>query len=90
MSLIGLYSVRDLKLGEFGNVIQHKTDADAVRSLTKFVNSGADHVMVENPADFQLYFLCSYDPESGAVESPPLPRHVVDAVSLIIPDNIRE
>lgn len=85
MSKVGLFSVKDVKVAEFGVVIQHKTDAEAVRSLTTFVNSGADHVMAQHPSDFVLYCVGSIDTESGIISPETTPRHIVDVITLINP-----
>jgi hypothetical protein len=80
-----VYSVFDRKLREYGQLITARNDLYIMRSLEDFLASSKQEMMAKYPADFDLFELASFDPESGVVEATMPPRLVANLEELVQP-----
>lgn len=77
--VLRMYSVRDSK-GEIFNVpFFKKTHGEAERDFHMLANDEKGLVS-KFPDDYDLYFIGSYDDQSGKVEALDTPQHILKAV----------
>ena len=75
-----IYSVKDVKAGNYLPPFTAGNDAVAIRSLSQIVNSGRGQ-MAEFPEDFDLYHVGEWTVETAEVVSV-IPRHVIHVINL--------
>lgn len=63
-----VYSVKDNKACSFQGCYLFTTDGVAVRALTSQTMLQGNPVLKENPEDFDLYCVGSFDEETGKLE----------------------
>jgi len=80
-----LYSILDLKSGEYDSPFRSLNDTDAMRGIVLGLRSGKP-MFARFPADFALYFVGHFDTESGALVAHPAPRHVTNIQALALSD----
>lgn len=73
----GVYAIKDLK-STFWQPFCHHNDQSATREFANMVN--ADNVVSQNPGDFELWNLGTYDDQTGTLVSSPV--FVVAATAL--------
>lgn len=76
-----IFSIRDQKAEVFNTPFFQKSHGEAERNFTTLVNDEKS-TPSQFPDDFDLYFLGTYNDQSGLVKSLDTPQHVVKAVSL--------
>lgn len=79
-----IYAIRDVKSG-FLSPIVDDTDQQAVRNFS-FSCSKSDTLLNFAPEDYSLYFLGTFDTESGKISSSNLPELVIQASDLVSHD----
>lgn len=67
---LGVYSVFDTAVSVFGTPFFAPTEASAIRSFVTLANDVNSTVHMY-PQDFSLYYLGSYDSETGTIVSEP-------------------
>lgn len=70
-----LYSLYDRKMGEFGALVQSRSDEAVVRALRELFES--DNQVSKYPEDFDLFYVGDIDVETGEVVAVFPPKHVV-------------
>ena len=83
--LISIYAVHDIKADAFGSPIHQVNDEVAVRCLAA-VARDKESSIGQNPEDFNLYCLGSFDNASGAIGGLDKPRLVCTALSVSKPN----
>lgn len=83
---VKIYSLRDKKLGEFGQLVCMPTDEAVIRALKDSLGSGQAGTMNKYPEDFELYELGDMDVEEGRIVVTRLPRLVVNVGVLAQPE----
>lgn len=76
-----IYSIRDSKGEVFNFPFYKKTHGEAERDFRSLVNDEKSTVW-QYPEDYDLYFIGTYDDETGKIEALPTPQHIVKAVSV--------
>lgn len=75
-----IYSILDSKAGLFGPLMAFHRDGEAMRALDATVNSKQDSQISKHPEDFRLFFVGTFDEESGDFEShKPAPQFIAAA-----------
>lgn len=64
-----LFSIKDVKAQSFGNVLNHRSTADAIRSLTRALEG--DSNLSKFPGDFELWMLGELDELTGEFTNAP-------------------
>lgn len=82
-----LYSIRDRKVGFMAPVID--TNDETARRNFSMAVINRDSLYMAFPDDYDLYFVGTFDSESGLV-SPVDPVFVCSARSCIIPVNVKD
>jgi len=77
-----MYSVRDSKAEVFGSPFYKRTHGEAEREFTTLANDPQSTVN-KFPEDFDLYYVGSYDNDSGKILALDSPQHIVKAVQLV-------
>lgn len=80
--MLKLFAVRDIKAGAFGAPMALPTRALAVRVFGELVEDGRSPY-AKYPADFQLYEIGDYDPNSGIITPVDVPSFLVTAFELV-------
>lgn len=76
------FSVRDQKGEVFNTPFFKKTHGEAERDFTTLCKD-QNSMVSKFPDDFDLYFLGSYDDQTGVFKPLPTPQHIVKAVQVI-------
>lgn len=76
-----IYSIRDSKAEIFNQPIFQKTHGEAERNFQTLVKDEKSMVS-KYPEDFDLYYLGTYDDQTGLVKPLDTPQHIVKAISL--------
>lgn len=76
-----IYSVRDAKAEVFGYPFYKKTHGEAERDFNTLCNDPKSTVF-NFPDDFDLYYVGSYDDDTGKLTPLDTPQHIVKAVQL--------
>lgn len=77
--LLKAFSIRDAKAEIFNTPFFAKTHGEAERQFRTLVNDEKS-VPFQYPEDFDLYFVGTYDDNTGKFESLSTPQHVLKAV----------
>jgi len=80
--MLNLYSVRDVKAEAYGAIICCPSVGLAVRSFSEACLDPKSP-MALYPADFSLYELGTFDPNSGTVKGHKVPIYVASAVEML-------
>lgn len=84
MAILSVLSVRDVVADTYGRPFFTPNVPSGVRSLQKEVNTQSDgNMLADNPDDFELYNLGTYDDQTGAFDLLPRPELVVRCSSLV-------
>jgi len=78
-----IYSIRDTKSNVFNNPFYKSTHGEAERDFTSVVNDEKSMIN-KYPADFSLWYLGTYDSDSGRFESLPVPDMIIEARQCLI------
>ena len=76
-----IYSIRDAKAEIFNQPIFQKTHGEAERNFQTLVNDEKSTVF-KYPEDFDLYYVGSYDDNTGLIKPLDTPQHIVKAIAL--------
>lgn len=79
--MLRIYSIRDSKAGVFNQPWFAKTHGEAERNFIQ-LSRDEKSMVSQFPEDYDLYFLGSYDDQSGKIEPLSAPEHVAKAVSV--------
>lgn len=77
-----MYSFQDQKAGIFYPPIYKPTYAEAEREFSNIVNYKGS-TMNNNPEDFHMYYIGTYDNNTGKVEPVEPPQHLIAAHQLV-------
>lgn len=77
-----MYSIRDGQTEMFNKPWYAVTDGDAHRQFASLVNDPKAEAIYEHPQDFDLYFVGTYDDNTGKLTPLDTPQHVIKAVQL--------
>lgn len=77
-----LYSIRDSKTGIYHKPWYSLNNEDAERGFKTVVNNPKSENIHDFPEDFDLFFLGTYDDNTGLVTPEPTPIHVQKAIHL--------
>lgn len=66
---INLYAVQDAATGTFGNLLEARSDAEALRSFRHHLQSDSQSLYALSPEDYTLWRLGSVDKETGVFTS---------------------
>lgn len=75
-----MFSIRDAKGEIYNPPFYQKTHGEAERNFRELVKD-AQSMISKYPEDYDLYFLGTYDDQTGTVKSD-VPKHVIKAVDL--------
>lgn len=81
---LNAYSIYDNKSLRYHAPFFMNTDGEAVRALTDLAND-PNTTIGKHPGDYVLYYIGTYDDNSGQLHSEAPLRHIMDAVALIKP-----
>lgn len=76
------YSIRDSKASIFNPPFYKKTHGEAERDFTTLCKDEKS-TCAQYPEDFDLYFLGTYDDQTGVFKSLDTPQHITKAVNVI-------
>lgn len=76
-----IYSIRDAKAEIYNAPFFQKTHGEAERSF-KTVANDPKSTVCQHPEDFDLWYLGTYDDQSGIIESLATPQHISKAVDM--------
>ena len=76
-----LFSIRDQKSEAFGTPFYQATHGEAERNFRTLVNDNKSTVS-QYPDDFDLYYLGTFDDNTGKVQTLDTPQHVIKAVQV--------
>lgn len=77
-----IYSIRDAKAEIYNAPFFQKTHGEAERNFTQLVNDEKSTV-AKFPEDFDLYFLGTYDDNTGKVQPLDTPQHMLKAINIV-------
>lgn len=80
-----MYSFRDEKAGIFYPPIFKGTHGEAERDFANIINHKGS-TMNQNPEDYHMYYLGTYDNNTGQMQSIPAPQHMAHAIHLVKKD----
>lgn len=83
-----MYSIRDAKSEVFNPPFFNKTHGEAERNFQMLCNDEKSNV-AKFPEDYDLYYLGSYDDNSGKCAPLDSPHHLVKAVQLVAKNKIQ-
>lgn len=75
-----VYSIRDSKAEIFNQPFFQKTDAEAQRSFAQLIRDPKSTIN-QFPEDYDLYFLGTYDDQTGVIKSMDTPQHMLKAIA---------
>lgn len=81
-----LFSIRDAKAGVFHRPFYKPNAAEAERDFATGVNDQKS-TMFLYPEDFDLYYLGTYDEETGTGQFLETPQHIKKAIHCVRPDH---
>nr|QJB18987.1 MAG: nonstructural protein [Microvirus sp.] len=76
-----VYSIRDAKGEIFHTPFYSKTHGEAERNFNQLVNDNKSTVS-QFPDDYDLYYLGTYNDQTGLVSSLDTPQHLIKAVQV--------
>lgn len=76
-----MYTVRDSKVEAYLTPFFQRSHGEAERSFQKLATD-KNTTVGANPSDFDLYFLGTYDDQTGKTEVMDTPQHVIKATAL--------
>lgn len=79
--IYGLYSVKDAKTS-FMPVTLDVNNASAVRNFEHAVRQ-PDSLLRSHPNDYALYYVGSFDTDTGLLSAAPIPLQLVDAAACL-------
>lgn len=77
-----MYSFQDQKAGIFYPPIFKATYAEAERDFSNIINHKGS-IMNTNPEDYHMYYLGTYDNNTGSLAPIKPPQHMLAAIQLI-------
>lgn len=77
-----IFSIRDAKAECFNQPFFQKTHGEAERNFTQLVKDQKS-MIAQFPEDYDLYYLGTYDDQTGLVKVLDTPQHVIKAISVI-------
>jgi len=84
--LLRVYSIRDAKAEVYNQPWFAKTHGEAERNFTQLTRDQKSQVS-QFPEDYDLYYLGTYDDQTGMVESLGTPQHMIKAIAVVNRDN---
>lgn len=75
---INLYALRDNKVGTFNPPVKIQNDAAAIRMFGDMVQRDTDSIVGQHPEDFSLWFVGTFDDESGELSQTDLVRSLAN------------
>jgi len=79
-----VYSIRDAKAEVFNLPFFKKTHGEAERDFVTLTNDDKSTVF-KFPDDFDLYYVGTYDDETGKILTLDTPQHIVKAIQCVKP-----
>lgn len=79
--VLKMYSIRDSKAEVFNTPFFQKTHGEAERSFAELCKDEKSFV-AKYPDDYDLYYLGTYDDQTGKMDTIETPQHVVKAVQM--------
>lgn len=76
-----IFTIRDSKAEAFLTPFFQKSHGEAERNF-KEITKDEKSMISKYPDDYDLYYVGTYDDQTGFIESLPTPQHVVKAVSI--------
>ena len=62
-----LYSIKDIKMNQFGNIITDINDATITRSISQALKESGNLPIQKYPADHDLYHVGDFDTDTGKI-----------------------
>lgn len=78
-----LFALRDTALEAYGAVMTYSATGQAVREFTDQVNDKQSQIN-KHPEDYMLFFLGTYDNDTGMILQPDQPKQMARAIDVII------
>lgn len=89
--LINMYSMYDSKTKCFLPTFTALNDTVAIAGVTAAVNSADENNgLALNPEDWNLYFIGSFDDNTGKLDMPDQPKHLIGALQCKLPTETAE
>jgi len=79
--ILKAYSIRDAKAEVFNTPFFQKTHGEAERNFQQLVKDGKSMV-AQYPEDYDLYYLGTYDDQTGTIDPLDTPQHITKAVTV--------
>lgn len=76
-----VFSIRDSKAEIYNQPFFNKSHGEAERNFQMLI-ADEKSMVSKYPEDFDLYFIGTYDDESGKLDPLPTPQHVVKGIAL--------
>lgn len=77
-----VFSLRDTKGGVYHQPFYQRSHGEAERSIKQLANDPQSMVS-KYPEDYDLYYLGTYDDQTGVIKPEDSPQHVLKAVQLV-------
>lgn len=77
-----MYSIRDSKSQIFNPPFYKKTHGEAERDFSTLVKDEKS-MIAQYPEDFDLYYVGTYQDDTGTIQSLDTPQHIIKAVNAI-------
>lgn len=77
-----IFAIRDIKAGLYGHPVIKVTHAVMERDLGQMSND-PNHPVSQHPEDHDLYYLGTYDNETGAMDLLAHPKHIANALTYV-------
>lgn len=71
-----IYSMKDVKLGEFTSTFTEENDQHAIRGLKNII-ARQDNDISKYAEDFELYFMGEINQKNGAIKAPNSPEMII-------------
>ena len=81
-----LYSIYDLKAESYLPIMEGKNDEHAKRTVADAIMQGIP--IAAHPEDYELYRICSYDPQTGYITQDTRPERVASVLSIMSQYNL--
>lgn len=85
MQSLRVYSIRDAKAEVYNQPWFAKTHGEAERNFAQLARDPKSMVG-QFPEDYDLYFIGSYNDQTGVIDALETPQHIAKAISLNAPE----
>lgn len=81
--MYGVYSVLDVKSGEFRSVFLQRSNESAIRMFSDAIVHGEDSMLRRYPADYQLHRVGEFSELSGVLAGSTDPEYLISAEDIL-------